>query len=328
MDTLALLCNLHGDGPETLQRLRSAGWDTLREIEEVELLALARALGDDNDRDRALRFQREAGFLRERLGEDVGQESSPSHEDFTEKESVGSGAALLPEAETPRAPEPKRRTLETPLSNRILEKTLATSGASVTKSSSANSDHRRPFAAGRLSGNSGIARPASSGGELEEANGSSLPHENANGTSKRSGAQGACELELPAREVFIPRPSSVNTQPPKPPISPAALNPKWEQAAENRVARIEPGTIDGLDAATSDQLAKVEIRSLTELSQAETLDLSERSGMDYTGLLRLQFLARRELAANPVVEPRSPQVEPEASPFDGASDDGVAGPFA
>ncbi len=29
MDTLALLCNLHADGPATLQRLRRAGCESL-----------------------------------------------------------------------------------------------------------------------------------------------------------------------------------------------------------------------------------------------------------------------------------------------------------
>lgn len=65
MDYLALLCTLHADGPETLQRLRTSGCRTLTEVAEFPPSELQLVLG--RDRDDALRFQREALHLRSRV---------------------------------------------------------------------------------------------------------------------------------------------------------------------------------------------------------------------------------------------------------------------
>ena len=68
MDTLALLCNLHADGPATLQRLRRAGCETLAALRRLDAGQLAQEL-DWNER-AAERFLREAALLCERLEED------------------------------------------------------------------------------------------------------------------------------------------------------------------------------------------------------------------------------------------------------------------
>ena len=67
MDALALLCNLYGDGPATLKRLRSAGLSTVESLEEVEAPGLADTL--ETTEAAARRFLREARLLGERMVE-------------------------------------------------------------------------------------------------------------------------------------------------------------------------------------------------------------------------------------------------------------------
>ena len=67
MDALALLCNLYGDGPATLKRLRSAGLSTVESLDEVEAPGLADTL--ETTEAAARRFLREARLLGERMVE-------------------------------------------------------------------------------------------------------------------------------------------------------------------------------------------------------------------------------------------------------------------
>ena len=64
MDTLALLCNLHADGPATLQRLRRAGCESLAALRRLDPAALALRL-EWSER-AAGRFLREAALLSQR----------------------------------------------------------------------------------------------------------------------------------------------------------------------------------------------------------------------------------------------------------------------
>ncbi|HVS17425.1 MAG TPA: helix-hairpin-helix domain-containing protein [Planctomycetota bacterium] len=64
MDNLALLCNLYGDGPQTLRRLREAGFGTLAALETLESERLASLLRTSVRS--AKRFQSEGRLLRER----------------------------------------------------------------------------------------------------------------------------------------------------------------------------------------------------------------------------------------------------------------------
>lgn len=66
MDSLALLCNLYGQGPVTLRRLREAGCRTCDDVLCLEPAKLARALR--TRRPAAERFQREARELAARVG--------------------------------------------------------------------------------------------------------------------------------------------------------------------------------------------------------------------------------------------------------------------
>lgn len=69
MNALALLCNLHADGPLTLQRLRRAGCESLAALIETDPVDLAESLGADHEF--AARFQREAALLAERVRGDA-----------------------------------------------------------------------------------------------------------------------------------------------------------------------------------------------------------------------------------------------------------------
>jgi predicted flap endonuclease-1-like 5' DNA nuclease len=66
MDTLALLCNLHADGPATLLALRRAGFESLAALRRSEAASLARTL--DWDERTTERFLREATLLAARTG--------------------------------------------------------------------------------------------------------------------------------------------------------------------------------------------------------------------------------------------------------------------
>src|SRR5262245_23744500 len=80
MDTLALLCNLHADGPATLQRLRRAGCESLAALRRLDAGSLATVL-EWNER-AAERFLREAELLAQRAREDEGADEMEQEEEF------------------------------------------------------------------------------------------------------------------------------------------------------------------------------------------------------------------------------------------------------
>lgn len=264
MDTLALLCNLHADGPETLQLLRRAGWDTLEDVEKLDPPELAQVLSISEER--AARFQREAQHLRARL---EGPERAP-----------GSGAAARdasgqrPRKASPRASPPAR-----------------------------------------------AAEPLNGSVERNGAHGSNGSHAH-NGVEEHGLVDDGVEeleLELPARDL-IPHPS---VPPAALPHAPAARSPRPPIAA--RRSDLAPNAIDGLDAPVCAALVDAGIQSLAELGNALPLELASATGLDYTRLLRLQFLARRRaLAAGPT---RTPSEPTRPAPLDEIEPDDVAGPF-
>lgn len=86
MDALALLCNLHADGPLTLQRLRRAGCDSLDALFELEAPELGETLGTDARA--AGRFLREAELLAERLQGSALPEPAASGDALAEVDSI------------------------------------------------------------------------------------------------------------------------------------------------------------------------------------------------------------------------------------------------
>jgi hypothetical protein len=78
MDPLALLSNLHGDGPATLHRLRRHGYETLACLLDLKADELGALLGWELVR--AERFLREARLLSGRLGEGLLEPEEDAHD--------------------------------------------------------------------------------------------------------------------------------------------------------------------------------------------------------------------------------------------------------
>ncbi|MAB81436.1 MAG: hypothetical protein CMJ89_19015 [Planctomycetes bacterium] len=89
MDTLALLCNLHADGPATLQRLRHEACESLGTLLLWEAPELSECL--DWEEHICERFLREAASLAERLDEPVVREEFEEEEDFEDGEDFVAG---------------------------------------------------------------------------------------------------------------------------------------------------------------------------------------------------------------------------------------------
>lgn len=82
--------------------------------------------------------------------------------------------------------------------------------------------------------------------------------------------------------------------------------PTLEVAAEpvaTTPLMIEPGSIDGLTAELSQSLAGLGVGTAAALANTDTLALSEATGIGFSTIRRLQFLARR-VESQPVQEER------------------------
>jgi hypothetical protein len=80
MDALALLCNLHADGPSTLRRLRDHGFDQLESFEHLDAASTAGLLGCGTAA--AERFLKEARLLAQRVDSDwIDRDESPGERD-------------------------------------------------------------------------------------------------------------------------------------------------------------------------------------------------------------------------------------------------------
>lgn len=106
MKNLALLCNLHADGPTTLAVLRRDGCEGLAALLEYDVRDLARLL--DWDDPRAERFLREGSELSERL-HSLLEPEVPEEEEWEED---AEEEAELAEDEEPEGSDTRRRVLE------------------------------------------------------------------------------------------------------------------------------------------------------------------------------------------------------------------------
>lgn len=86
MDTLALLCNLHADGPATLQRLRRAGCESLTALRRLDPASLAEEL-EWSERT-AERFLREAALLGQRVEQTEDEGPAPAEPEFELKSTL------------------------------------------------------------------------------------------------------------------------------------------------------------------------------------------------------------------------------------------------
>jgi len=116
MDTLALLCNLHADGPATLLRLRRIGCESLASLRRLEGATLVRELGWPEAT--AQRFLREGRLLAERTEGPLAGESEDVFE--LESELVEELDGSLDEGEE-LEPEPEETCTEEALDEPLAE---------------------------------------------------------------------------------------------------------------------------------------------------------------------------------------------------------------
>jgi hypothetical protein len=328
MVDLALLCNLYADGPTTLGRLRELGCESLADVERIERADLEWALQAGSES--CERFRREARALRERTGSAqsapqrtppvrAGEETRPAgkaHEHAngargSEAAPIAratsehmAAAAANDESHQPSAAEPTRAALE-------LTPEAARPAGSPSILGVLLQAWRR--ASGR--GGDAPARPRHESNERRVP----APREVHEGRSERPAGVAASEALLTGRALPTqPAPSAASSSPApaEPTSTPAAsaspvptveLTPQEPKPAIRSSAaplaerRPEHGTplerigFQGVEADYAEQLARLGVRTVEDFLATQPLDLAGRSTMRYTVLLRMQFLARREL---------------------------------
>jgi hypothetical protein len=255
MDALALLCNLHADGPASLEKLRRGGRRTIEALCAAEVPEIAELLGVSLPA--AKRLQREARHLAERLPEGL----------------------LEREAGVDRAPR---------------------------------------------------ATPVAEGGERAEPQAAGPDeHERELDRHEQASKPGVVEAVL---EVWRSRDAADPPEPlPAEGLAELTLRPQPRPGGQCGTP-LSVALVDGLTAERTAALARVGCTLLETLADADPLALSRpgAGGLPVTVALRLQYLARRLLAARaaPGQRPAAPR-----NPFQGpprASEPSLeaGGPFA
>jgi hypothetical protein len=245
MDALALLCNLHADGPLTLQRLRRTGLETLESLLELDADELADRIGWEERLSE--RFLREAWCLSERLEEGL-LDREDGESDQSELEASGYQDAGADDQDDADEAESLDHAAAEPEVERVL-------GAWR------DLDEEDPPPPAEL--------PPAQEGYL-------LPAGRAGGTRGALASSGT-------------------------PAAPGAATGGLEELPE-------------IDDALRARMVALGITSLDALAGARDLDLARGLELGYTRVARLQFLARRSLAARPArPEPRRP-APPRAEP--------------
>lgn len=275
MDALALLCNLYGDGPATLKRLRSAGCDSFGALDDLEPDQLAPILGTNEAA--ARRFLREARLLVERLeDEELEQEERPPLPAAlvpagSAREGLAAGAG---ESAAPPAA--------------VLPPAAAGSGASArptapsgTSSGDDDVDARSSEVIDRVLATwreRDLVRAARDLGLDERA--LDDEDEDEDGVEQARGDSGDDEAD-----------AELDPE--------AGCDPETDEpGAELEVAGtpLVPRLLDGLDRLQCEALERAGFATLEELADADALTVGRQAELDLTRVLRLQFLARRLLA--------------------------------
>ena len=261
MDALALLCNLYGDGPATLKRLKAAGLSSVESLHEIEAADLADTL--ETTEAAARRFLREARLLGERMAESrFEEEASPpiAHQ----------GACPVPIIEL----EPD---------------------AAAEAPATADAMHVEP------------AR--------EEPVEVSFEDEGLEVEDDSVVAEEDAEESLVGEVLTTWRERDI------------LVEGDWDETEIQQETRVpddlgiplELRLLDGLSAEWCQRFAEVEIRTLEDLAEMDTLRVAEQLGEALTRLDRFRFLARRELEAAPA-EARSLETQPlETQPLEEAT---------
>lgn len=277
MDGLALFCNLHADGPRSLEDLRRAGLHTLVEVGELPEERLIELFGVSERV--AARLLVEARALADRLGEfGLEPEEAPLEEELDEAED---------------------ETVAMPSSN------------------------------GDAGGEAGEGlQEAGEDEELEDE----LFDEEAReeeprlevalvADSQPVGEASDLEDDARVRDVLAAWRDEDSREPPEALPDHGVLMPSPRSKVQHASPRpLEPHLIEGLDRGLCDRLRE-RVATLGELLEASALGLSKSTGIPYTRLLRLQFLARRLLLTEGLEDSSSVEDAPPA----GAP--GPGGPF-
>ncbi|MEZ5979098.1 MAG: hypothetical protein R3F34_12855 [Planctomycetota bacterium] len=354
MDALALLCNLHADGPTTLGRLRELGCEGIDELEALSRADLVWALQTDGEGSE--RFRREAGLLAARLGDravrarrsDVATERIPDEPVPADARPATSGVvgtvAVARTGDGPGAryddavaePGP---TVRGGLAAQHQEERARPSaeGAAIGAGTrpgptTAERGHRREgsllqtlLKAWRLASGRTAERGVDEHGVDEHGVDEHGSEEH--GEEGRAAENGVARTPAAARPtVHEARPRTADLRedddadepavelpphPPRqdaetahgakpkdvgPPVSAGAAAPAVSRSGANdRGTPLARVGFQGVEADYADELARLGIGSVEEFLAAQPLELAGRSTMRYTVLLRMQFLARREL---------------------------------
>lgn len=323
MDPLALLCNLHGDGPSTLNRLRRAGHENLRGLEEGEPAELASLLGWEEPR--LQRFLREARQLSVRLGEgilDQPEESPRAEPPAPQLEAVVSAEAI--ELEESLDAEPEEEEIEEEIDERALTSQWyeEEGSAPLEEDVQGRAAEMKEQVLERWAELDGEGEAASASDAEEPLEPMSVA-ETADDEPDETGLAEAGHLLVPAPRAAAPSPAPSRA-------------PADEVSALGIPAPVALADVE-LDGLTPERRAKIEaagLCTLEDLAGADDLALSRATGLPYTQAARLIFLAARTYRSlPPAPEPLTDEASDEvvAGFVEGSLDDArldASGPFA
>ncbi len=266
MDALALLCNLHADGPLTLQRLRRLGCESIDALLELEGAAVAHALAPTTVATGAAptvvvdRFRREATLLALRL-EDGADE-----------------------------PADRRAGNDTAWPEDVIVRAQVDDDGEITIAELVGDE--------RVDDGDSLA----SDDDEPDLDADALLDAKVDARFSRVGGDGGAARDNAAHvdEVLAAWRSLDDATPPQSPTRYEIPRPTADPL-ENRA--LEETELDGLSPELAQRLAEVGVLSLRGLIDASPAELARRIPLAFTRVKRLQLVARRALAALPPALP-------------------------
>jgi len=278
MDAMALLCNLHADGPTTVDCLRRAGCATLEDVRSLSPERLAEIL--DASPAAARRFLREVEILSERIGMEPLEREEPDRPATT----LFHPATMRVQAPTGpvQGPTAPIRAATVPI-GATTGPTHPAQGEGVTRPAPERREPG-PTPTSRLDAKDRdlVQRVLQSWRKADELEirmepppERTAPAPIAFGAGLGFGADADADAVVDDDDDDEPAPAP---EPARPPARSGALS---------------PGLVDGLDQATCARLGAIGVRTLAQLIAAPAEELAVAAGTGYSGARRLQYLARR-----------------------------------